>query len=229
MLQSPGAGRKMLVALGGFGVRWLSGDYADFLFQPQWFINSTQKQTLRKIILVCHREQYSNLNQSAILKMIKDGQHTQCSYLGNSRGQQSPNYPNSQNVNPEGMQKVCLAWYSQQARALRTLGLTGLKTVSSEPGKFPSGHTTQCLALPWRESRDREEDKHSAWTTKRPWNYFKGNRKIEDLQAPFSPRLHSCQRNNIWRDRRRSPSLLLLPHGFLLQIGDGETSREFYP
>lgn len=67
--------------------------------------------------------------------MIKDGQHMQCSYLGNSRGPQSPNYPNSQNVNPQGMQKVCLAWYSQQARALRTLGLTGLKAVSWEPGE----------------------------------------------------------------------------------------------
>lgn len=38
----------------------------------------------------------------------------------------APNYPNSQNVSPQGMQR-CLAWYPQQFRALRTPGLTGLK------------------------------------------------------------------------------------------------------
>lgn len=75
----------------------VSGDWADFLFQPQCLINSTLKQTFRKNCtcllqraifkfgLICHFKKWPNRSTQSplILETAED---------------KAPNYPNSQNA-----------------------------------------------------------------------------------------------------------------------------------
>lgn len=108
LLQNPGAGRKMLVDLGGYGMRLFSGDWADFLFQPQWLTNATLQQTFRKTVLVCYREHYPHVDWLAILKNDQQWS-THSPLILETAEDKAPNYPNFQNVSPQGMQR-CLAW-----------------------------------------------------------------------------------------------------------------------
>lgn len=142
----------------------------------------------------------------------------------------APNYPNSQNVSPQGMQR-CLAWYPQQFRALRTPGLTGLKaSLGWAPGEvstWPHNTMLDYGPLERKQAQGNGQNKSGARTTKRPWNYFKGSRNLEDVQAPFFPPAPSGDSNTICglNSHRGSPSLSLLSLGFLLQIGGWRNSQ----
>ena len=117
------------------------------------------------------------------LLFFKDGQHTHThrpltlETSEDSKTQYQPNSPRTQ--------KVCLLWYSQQARALRTLGWPGLKPVSWGSGQVSKGYSIMFDDSPLgtflesKQQREKEKIKSGVRTTKRACDYFKERRSRE--------------------------------------------------
>ena len=115
----PGAGVRMggmLLAVGGRGL--CSGNYADLLFQSQHLKTPlsnkpSEKPPLpQKVIFkfgpICYFSRWPKMVNTHTQRLLT---------LETSEDSKTQYQPNSQRI-----QKVCLLWYSQQDRALRTLG-----------------------------------------------------------------------------------------------------------